>query len=506
MSLLKKLAGETALYGVSTMLGRLLNYLLVMLHTQLFLPDQLAVQVQLYAYAGLSLVVYTFGMETAYFKYASKEEDRQRYYNLILSAVILVSVSLSGLLFVFAEAAAAFIQYPNDALLVRWMALIMAIDGIVAIPFARLRLEKKAKKFVKVRVLNIVLNIGLNLFFLVLCRDIALGKYATPLQPLVALFYDPALAPAYIILANLVANVLFFALLWREFADFRFVVSWQVFKPVWVYAYPLLIMNLAAVTNYLFDRMMLQFLLPEGFYAGRTTKEAIGIYGQAFKLSIFMNLAIQSFKYAAEPFFFSQAEDKNAPEVFARVMKWFVIVCTLMWVGISLNLDLLAHLFLRNKIYHEGIGVVPWLLLGFLFLGVYYNLAAWFKITGKTEYGTYITLTGVCTTAFLNALLVPRLGYLGCGVAFAGSAFLMMVLCYYYGQRYYPVPYRAKEAAGYVSLAAAYIYLNTQLHFSSLLTAAVYHLLLFGLFVLVVLIFERHAMPLFLRRWLLRLP
>jgi O-antigen/teichoic acid export membrane protein len=408
MSVLKKLAGETAMYGLSTMVGRMLNYLLVMLHTKLFLPEQLAIQVQLYAYAGLSLVVYSFGMESAYFYFARKETDRQKYYNLVLSAVILVSLFFSGTIFLFADFIAELIGYPNEVTLIRWMSVIMAIDGIVSIPFARLRLEKKAKKFVTARVANILMTIILNFFFLIVCRDIFEGRYLPGLKPLVDLFYTPEAAPGFIILANLLANLMFFLFLYKEFIDFRFVFDMTLFKPMWVYAFPLFIMNLAGVTNLLFDRTFLQYLLPEGFYPGRTTKDAIGIYGQCLKLSIFMNLAIQAFKYAAEPFFYSKAEDKNAPSVFADVMKWFIVICATMWVGICLNLQLLANLFLKQKIFHEGLAVVPWLLMGFLFLGIYYNLATWFKLSNRTRYGTYITLTGASITILLNVLLVPR--------------------------------------------------------------------------------------------------
>jgi O-antigen/teichoic acid export membrane protein len=495
MSVLKKLAGETATYGVSTMLGRLLNYLLVMLHTQLFLPAQLAVQVQLYTYAGLSFVIYTFGMETAYFRFAKKEEDRTAYYNLILSAVIVVSVLLSGSIYLFAESIAQFIQYPEEVTLVRWMVIIMATDSVVAIPFARLRLEKKAKKFVKIRVINILLNIGFNLLFLLVCRDIYAEKYLASLKPIVDLFYDPAMAPAYIIMANLLANLSFLWFLRKELIDFKFIWNLSIFRPVWVYALPIMIMNIAGVTNLLFDRMFLQYLLPDGFYPGRTTKDAIGIYGQAFKLSIFMNLAIQAFKYAAEPFFFSKAEDKNAPNVFADVMKWFVIVCVLMGVGILLNLDVLAALFLRKKIYHEGLVVVPWLLVGFLFLGIYYNLAAWFKLTDKTQYGTYLTITGASTTALLNILLVPRLGYLGCAYAFAGSAFLMAGLCYYFGQRFYPVPYRVRSALGYVTSGGLLVYAATLLPKANLWVSFGVNMLLFFTFTAIMLLVERNTLP-----------
>ncbi|WP_159468572.1 lipopolysaccharide biosynthesis protein [Dyadobacter sp. 3J3] len=495
MSVLKKLAGETAMYGLSTMVGRMLYYLLVMLHTKLFLPEQLAVQVQLYAYAGLSLVVYTFGMESAYFYFARKENDRQKYYNLVLSAVILVSIFLSGSIFVFADTIAKMIEYPNEAKLVRWMSVIMAIDGIVSIPFARLRLEKKAKQFVTARVANILMNIALNFFFLIICRDIYEARYLEVFKPFVDLFYTPEAAPGFIVLANLIANLMFFLFLYKEFIDFRFVFDMTLFKPLWVYAFPLFVMNLAGVTNLLFDRTFLQYLLPEGFYPNRTTKDAIGIYGQCLKLSIFMNLAIQAFKYAAEPFFYSKAEDKNAPTVFADVMKWFIVICATMWVGICLNLHLLADLFLKKKIFHEGLAVVPWLLMGFLFLGIYYNLATWFKLSNRTQYGTYITLTGASITIALNVILVPLIGYLGCGIAFSASGLVMMTLCYYYGQKYYPIPYHLKSGLCYIFGGGVFILLDAFLIPSGTLSNMVYHMLFFILFCIIVIFSERKALP-----------
>ncbi len=497
MSVLKKLAGETALYGVSTMLGRLLNYLLVPLHTSLFLPGELAIQVQLYAYAGFSLVLYTFGMETAFFRYARNEQDRNQYYNLILSAVILVSCFFSGLLFVFAGTVAALIRYPESVNLIRMFALIMATDAIVSIPFARLRLEKKGKKFVAIRVSNILLNIGLNIFFLIVCRDIHDGKYLSIFQPAVNLFYNLLDAPDYIILANLLANLLFFPLLRREFLTFRFVYNKTLFKPVWVYAFPIMVMNIAGVTNLLFDRAFLQFLLPQNFYPGRTTEDAIGIYGSCFKLSIFMNLAIQAFKYAAEPFFFSKAEDKNAPQLFAKVTKWFLIICTLMWVAICLNLDLLALLFLKKKIFHEGLAVVPWLLAGFLFLGIYYNIATWFKLTDKTQYGTYFAVGGAAVVILLNLILVPWIGYLGCAIAFAVSGFTMMCLCYYFGQKFYSVPYEIKTGLAYLAAAALLICASSFFKISDIWISVPVHTLIILVFAFAIAWQERDSLPFF---------
>ena len=499
MSVLKKLASETATYGISTMLGRFLNYLLVALHTKLFEPEQIAVQGQLYAYAGLAIVLYTFGMETAFFRFARQETNRKEYYNLILSAVIIVSTFFSGLLFIFAESAAEFIKYPENVLIIRMFAVIMAIDGIVSIPFARLRLEGKGKKFVIIRVANILINIFLNLFFLIVCRDIYAGKYLSFLKPFIDFIYDPLHAPDYIIMANLIANMFFFWMLRKELSDFSFVFSKALFKPVWVYAYPIMIMNAGSIVNMLFDRAFIQFLLPENFYPGRTTKQAIGIYVQCYKLSIFMNLAIQAFKYAAEPFFFSRGEEKNAPPVFAMITKYFIIICVLMWVGISLNLDLFAELFLKQKIYHEGLPVVPWLLAGYLFLGIYYNMAAWFKLTDKTQYGTWLTLTGAFITMATSFILVPNIGYLGFAIAFALSGFVMVALCYYYGQKYYPVPYDVGSALGYIGAGALLIYISTLFRFDDLWIAVPVHMLVFAAFAGFVFFIERKNIP-FLQR------
>ena len=495
MGVLKKLASETALYGVSTILGRLFNYVLVPIHTSLFLPSQLAVQVELYAYAGVAFTIYTYGMETTYFRFANASDNKQNYYNLIQSAIITSSLIMSGLLILLATPLTELMGFSGEQTVFVWMAVIMATDAIVAIPFARLRLEKQAKRFVAAKLVNIGLNVGLNFFFLYFCRDVNSGKYLPEIKPLVDTFYRPEIAPRYIVLANLVANLVFFWMLRRQFTHFKFVFNAQLFKPVWQYAYPILIMSLAGVTNMMSDRMFLRYLLPEGFYPGRSSEDALGIYGNCYKLSIFMNLAIQAFKYAAEPFFFSKAEDKNAPLLFARVMQWFIIVCIVIWLAVSLNLDLLG-LILRRPIYREGLAVVPILLLAFLFLGIYYNLTTWFKLTNKTRYGTFITLAGATCNVLLNFLLVPQLGYMGSALTFMFSSFLMVALCYWLGQKYYPVPYNVASAVFYVLSAGLLIYLAYPIKSANFWLSFTYHSALLGLYFLVILVIERDAIPL----------
>lgn len=217
-----------------------------------------------------------------------------------------------------------------------------------------------------------------------------------------------------------------------------------------VYSYPLLLMGIAGVTNQLFSIPMLEFLLPANFYQNYDTETAVGIYAACYKLSIFMNLAIQAFRFAAEPFFFSRASDKNSPALFSQVMHYFIIVCCLIYFAVTVNLPWIGPLFLQNPLYQEGLEVVPVLLLGYLFFGVYINLSIWFKLSDKTKFGTWFTAIGAVLTVILNVVLIPLIGYMGAAVASLLVYFCMTALCYFYGQRYYPIPYRTLAGLLYI--------------------------------------------------------
>jgi O-antigen/teichoic acid export membrane protein len=508
MSTLKKLASETALYGLSSILGRLIGYFLVFLHTAVFTrPGELSIQVQLYALAGILNVVYTYGLETAFFRYAGRHPDRRDwYYRLTLTSLIGSSLLFSGALWLAAEPLAETFGAAGQARLVRWLALILATDAIVVIPFARLRLEKRAKKFVGVRLTNIILNVGLNFYFLWFCKGVSEGRFLPALRGTWLTDYDPTLGVGYIFLANLLANLAFFPLLWGEFRDWRPAFDAQQLRELVRYAYPLLIMGLAGTVNLVIDRLLLEPLLPLGFYPGRTAADAVGIYGNCYKLAIFMNLAVQAFRYAADPFFFSKAQDKNAPEVFARVMKAFIIVCVLIWLGVCLNLDWLGQFFLRSPAYREGLVVVPFLLLANLFLGVYYNLSVWFKLTDRTRYGTLLTVIGLGVTLVGNVLLIPLLGYLGCAITFLLSCVVMTAICYQLGEKYYPIPYDLRSAFGYIGSAGVLILGASAVSIQNLWVAVPFHALLFALYLVGVLVVERQYLPARLRQRLRFLP
>ncbi len=453
LSIAKKLLGQTVLYGLSSIVGRALNYLLVPLHTAVFATAAYGVITELYAYVAFFNVLATYGLETAFFRYANRAgTNRLHLYRSSLTLLLITSTAITLLLALFSGQIANLLDYPGKAHYIVWLAIIIGVDALMALPFARLRLEDKAAKFATVRIANILINAGLNLFFLWICPQAISGDGWQWLRPLAEAVYNPELGVGYVFLSNLIANLLFVQMLWAQLKDFRWRFDASLAGQLLKYGYPLMIMGLAGMINEVLNRPMLKELLPENFYPGKTSLDALGIFGACAKLAIFMSLVIQAFRYAAEPFFFSQAEDKNSPQTFALVMRWFVICCAFILLFITANIDIFQY-FLAGEDYREGLVVVPILLLANLFLGVYYNLSVWFKLTDRTYYGTYISIGGAVITILLNILLIPVIGYVGCAVAALACYSAMAIACYALGAKHYPIPYPVKAMAGYVVLA-----------------------------------------------------
>ena len=466
MSISKKLASQTAIYGVSSIVGRVLNYLLVPIYTKYFAAADFGIVTGLYAYVSFLNVLFTYGLETTFFRFANRPgEDRTALYNRVLSLLLLSSASLTLLLVLLARPLLALMHIPaSDQLYAVWMALILGLDAVAALPFARLRLENQARKFAAIRLANIGLQIGLNLFFIALCPVVlrsAPGSALAVLRPLVAAVYNPDLGIGYVFLANLAASAFTLLLLGRELLDFRF--RWPdlaFLRPLLAYALPLMLMGLAGMVNETLDRILLPMWLPKGFYPGLTALAAVGVYGACYKLSIFMSLVVQAFRYAAEPFFFSQSAEKNSPATFALVLKWFTLCCALIFVSVSLNLNWIGPLVLKRPVYLEGLSVVPILLLANLFFGIYVNLSVWFKLTDKTYFGTYIGAAGAVLTIALNFLLIPVLGYLGSAWATLACYFMMAALCWWLGERHFPVPYPVGRLLLWLLAAVALVVLG----------------------------------------------
>jgi len=430
VSKLKRLAGETVLYGLGSIFPRMLNFLLLPLHTiNMFSEAEYGEITKLYAFVGVINIVYMFGMETAYFRFATKPgADAKRIFNLAQTSVVIISGTITFLLIAFATPITASLQISNSQF-VTWLALTMLVDAIVAIPFAQLRLEKKPLLFATAKILNVLVLIGLNYYFL-------------------KISFDPEVGVGYVFLANLLANACFLFFFVKTVLSWRLAWDKSLSPQMFQYAYPVMITGVAGMINEMFSRTMMEWRLPENFYDGINSKEAGGIFGVSYKFAVFMNLGIQAFRYAAEPFFFSNAQDKNSPALFAKVNHYFIISCCVVLLGIGINLDLIK--FLTDEDFRMGMSIVPVLLLAYLFLGIYYNLSIWFKLTDKTYYGTVITVIGAVITIASNYILIPMYGLMGSAVAALLCYSFMAIICYWLGQRNYPIPYTVSKDVGYI--------------------------------------------------------
>jgi O-antigen/teichoic acid export membrane protein len=449
---IRQLASQTLIYGVSSVVGRVLNYLLVPLYTAVFNPEEYGVITELYAYVAFLNIVYTYGFETAYFRFATKSDQSEKYFNLAQTSLLLTSLIFSGLLFLGSDLIAEILGYSDQGIYIQWLSLILAIDAIVAVPFARLRLENKAIKFASFKMLNIGLNIGLNLFFIVLCPILSQSDSGSWIDT----FYKPELGVGYIILSNLMANAILIPLLSGYFRRLKFTLN-REWMAMFLYASPLMIMGLAGVTNEMLSRALLKYMLPLDFYPGQSNLEILGIFGACYKLSVFMTLAVQAFRYAFEPFFFSRAKNKDSPALFAKIMHGFIIFGSFSWLLISILLPDMAPVFLRQESYLTGLKIVPWLLGGGLFLGIYYNLSIWYKLTDKTHYGAWITVIGAIITIVMNVILIPVMGYMGSAITTFMAYLFMTTLSFLIGQKHYPVPYHVAKGSFYLFLAGGLI-------------------------------------------------
>lgn len=455
MGKIQRLAGETVLYGLGSILPRFLNFLLVRLHTNVFGPEEYGIITNLYAWVAVVNIVFIFGMETAYFRFASRPGNvEKRIFNLAQTVVVVISTVLSIAFLALAEPVGSALEVSGRTDLVVLLVVIMFIDAVAAIPFARLRLQKKALRFATGKLINIGILITLNVYFL---------KFATD-NPDVSL----------VVLANLIANAFYLIFFLPTLLSWRPAFDRTISPAMYSYAYPIMITGLAGMTNEMFSRITLMKWLPEGFYGNRSEGYALGVFGACYKLSVLMNLTITAFRYAAEPFFFSNASEKNSPQLFARVNHYFVIVCCTILLGVSINLDILKY-FLGDPAYWEGLHIVPVLLLAYLFLGVYYNFSVWFKLTDKTYYGTLITVIGMIITIGANYFLIPVAGYEGSALAALLCYFGMTVLCYFLGQRFYAIPYNVGKILIYIAATLVVVYGVNAIEISNQLLATCFH-------------------------------
>ena len=419
MNPLKKLLKQTAIYGLSSVVGRLLNYLLVPLYTRFFLPEEYGVVTELYAYVAFLVVILTYGIETAFFRFSQREKNNRVVYSTSLISLLVTSIFFVIILFSFSENISSAIGYPSNQEYIKWFALIIGLDAISSISFAKLRALNKATRFALIRLVNIFVNIGLNLFFIIYCPYVIENN----LQSLnfVNSVYSSEIGVGYIFIANLISSFITILMLFPEMINSVWIFDKKLWRKMMIYASPLLIAGLAGMTNETIDRILLKYLLPENINSARE----IGLYGAFYKLSVIMILFIQTFRFAAEPFFFAQERNANSKKVYADVMKFFIIVISFIFLIVTTFYNFFIG-FLGSE-YHDdrGFVVVSILLLANFFLGIYYNLSIWYKLTEKTIFGAYLSFFGAIITIALNFILIPTIGFIGSAIATLVCYFLM---------------------------------------------------------------------------------
>lgn len=430
MAGLKSLAKETAIYGVSSIVGRFLNYLLVPVYT-IALPASsggYGVVTNIYAWVALILVLLTCGMETGFFRFANKgQDDPMRVYSTTL-----LSVSIGSLVFVvlgllFLEPIAGWLEYGEHPWYIGMMMIVVAMDAIQSIPFAYLRYKKRPIKFAALKLLFIFLNIVLNLFYYVILEGNDVG---------------------YAFLFNLVCTSVVMVCMIPELRGFTYVLDKELLKRMLRYSLPLVILGVAGILNQVADKIIFPFVYPDE--AEATVQ--LGIYGAASKIAMIMAMFTQAFRFAYEPFVFGKSKEKDSREMYAQAMKFFIIFTLLAFLAVMFYLDILRHVIGRD--YWDGLRVVPIVMAAEIFMGIYFNLSFWYKLIDETRWGAYFSLTGCTILILMNVFLIPKYGYIACAWAGFTGYGVAMLLSYFVGQKKYPIQYDLKAIGMYVLLAA----------------------------------------------------
>ncbi|MEA4982284.1 MAG: oligosaccharide flippase family protein [Paludibacter sp.] len=441
---MQTLAKETAIYGVSSILGKFLNWLLVPLYTYVLTGSaDYGVVANLYAWTALLLVILTYGMETGFFRFANKNKEiADKVYGNTLISVGFTSLIFAVICIIFAQPIADILGYSSHPEYIAMLGAVVAMDAFGAIPFAYLRFKSRPIKFAALKLLMIFTNILFNIFFLVVCPW--LMKKA---PGLIDWFYVPDYGVGYVFIANVIQTVVVtLALLPDVFkAEFRF--DFPLLKQILRYSLPLLVLGVAGIMNQTVDKIIFPYLIANPELA----KSELGIYSACFKISMVMMMFTQAFRYAYEPFIFAQHKDKNSKAAYADAMKFFIIFSLLIFLGMVFYLDVFK--FLIRSDYWGGLRVIPIVLFSYIFQGIFFNLSLWYKLSDKTMYGAWFSVVGVIITLAVNIIFVPVYSYIASAWAAFACYFVMMLISYFYGQKHMPIQYNLKAIGTYTALA-----------------------------------------------------
>ncbi len=447
MSDIKKLAGQTLWYGVPTIASRFLGYLMNMaLPFFIAMPEKTADLVQVYTIIPFLNVLYAYGLETAYFRF-SQTHDKQKLYNTLSLSLLFSSIFFTIVLLLCQNSIVSAADLNNHPDYVLWMIAIIAVDNLNTLPFAKLRQENRPKRYAFARVAGIILNVLVVIFFLAVVPKILQSNPDNFLR----FVYNKDFGLGYYLVGNLCGSLFTLLVLSKEIKQVKIRFDFTLWKEVMKYSAPLIIVGLGGMINDVLSRLIYRHVvnLPQ-----QQADHELGIFANIFRIALLITIMIQAFRMAAEPFFFNKSKDEDAQKTYARVMKFFVIACCFMFLFIGLFLDAFRWIFITfaNPRWAEGMEVVPLLALGNIFLGIYYNLSVWYKLTNKNMYGAVITIGGAVITIVLNIILIPKLHYTGAAIATFSCYLFMMGSSYLLGQKYYPVPYPVKKLTAYLAM------------------------------------------------------
>jgi len=458
LSTLKKFAGQTAVYGVSTIASRILNFFLTPIYTKVYPKAVYGIFTEMYSYASILNAVLSFGMETTFFRYINKKEgEKDTVYNNTFIVVAFLSALFLISTLIFIDPIAVWIRDGKITPLadyktyVKYFIFILVIDALSVVPFARIRAEGKPGRYSLLKLINILTFIGLNLFFIFIIPYIIKNNLA---------FADAFKSwyryqwIGYVFISNLIASSLTLILLSPELLKIKLKIDQKLLLEMFSYSWPVLVANLSFIVNENIDKIFLSHLLPADIATAQ-----VGIYGACCKIAVFLSIFIMAFRLGAEPFFFSHAKNENATRTYATIMNYFVIAVSLIFVGIVANIELLKH-FISNKEYWVGLDVVPILLFGYVSLGIYMNLSIWYKLSDQTRFGLYISGVGAVITIILNVIFIPQYGFMASAWISLIAYTIMMVLSYILGQKNYPIPYQLKQNLAYLAVSAVLVWFS----------------------------------------------
>lgn len=482
MNPFKKIATETVMYGMSTMLPRFLNWLMVSYFTRVFSENAFGVVVNIYAWVAILLALLTYGMETSFFRYATKhKEDESIVYSTSMISLFVTSALFSLLMIFFDQSVASFMGFPEHPEFIRWFGLIIGIDAFTSIPFAWLRLKNRPIRFFAIKLISVVVTIFFTIFFVSFCPPI---YHAHP-HGLIRLIYSPNIGVGYVFISNLLGSIATLVVLWPEMKVVKFKFDKALFAQMIHYGFPILFLSLAMMINQNFDKIILKSLLPKGVDVLAQT----GIYGANYRLGVIMVLFTQAFRYSFEPFFFSQKQGEKSNQLYADIMKYFVIFGLFIFLGTMCYIDIVKVAI--GKSFREGLKIVPLVLLGNLFSGIAYNLSLWYKLTDRTRYGAYVALIGCGVTIVCNVTLIPLIGYMGAAITCFLCFFAMALTSYTWGQKYFPIPYNLKRM-GFYFFESIILYAITRIiHPHNLVLDLIWNTILLGVFIYSVYVKEK---------------